>query len=48
MDEAEEEEEEEEGDRDRDTPMGATVEVTSVGAGVSPQEENADLPGFTP
>ena len=46
-------EEDEEGrkaeeDRDGETPRGAPVEVIRVGGGVTPPEENADLPGFAP
>ena len=38
----------EEGDRYIDTPRGALVKVIFVGGGLSPPEENADLPDFTP
>ena len=46
--EVDEEEANEEGDRDKDTPRGAPVEVIRVGGRLSPSEENADLPDFTP
>ena len=40
--------EEMEGDRDKETPRRTLLEVTRVGGGVPPPEENTDLPGFTP
>ena len=44
---AEDPKEEEEGKgRDRETPRGSPVEVTCVGGGATPPEENKDLPGF--
>ena len=48
--ESEEEEEgnEEEGERDGDTPRGKKLEVIGRRGDDTPQEENADLPGFTP
>ena len=47
--EAEEEDRhEEEKYRDGETPRGTLVEVTHVGGGVPPPEENADFPGFLP
>ena len=37
-----------EGGREGNTPRGAPVEVIRVGGRLSPSEENADLPDFTP
>ena len=39
-----------EGDEEEcgETPWGGAVEVTRVGGGATPPEENADLPGFAP
>ena len=38
----------EEGYRDRETLRGATGEAIRVGEDLTPPEENADLPDFTP
>ena len=35
-------------EEDGETPWGGPVEVTRVGGGATPPEENADLPLFTP
>ena len=48
MEEEDEEANEQEGYRYVETPRGALLEVTRVGGGVPPPEENADLPVFTP
>ena len=39
--------EEEDGERDGETPRRGPVEVTCVGGGATPPEENTDIPGFT-